>query len=107
MKLKEKVAIITGAATGIGRATAILFAREGARVVIADIKDNESNETVKMIREGGGEALFVHTNLAVVPELEKMIKKAVDTYGRLDIFYHNAGMAGPGYLENTSEEAYD
>jgi len=107
MKLKEKVAIITGAATGIGRAVAILFAREGARVVIADIKDKESNETVKMIRGNGGEALFTHTNLAVISELERMISTAVDTYGRLDIFYHNAGIAGPGYLENTSEEAYD
>jgi NAD(P)-dependent dehydrogenase (short-subunit alcohol dehydrogenase family) len=107
MKLKGKVAVITGAATGIGKATAILFAKEGASVVIADIKDKESNETVKMITESGGEAIFTHTDLTAISELEKMIKTAVDTYGRLDIFYHNAGIAGPGYLEYTSEEAYD
>lgn len=107
MKLEGKVAVITGAATGIGRATAKLFAQEGAKVVVADIKDKESNDTVQMIREAGGDAVFSRTNVAVVAELEKMIKTAVDTYGRLDIFYHNAGMAGPGYLENTSEEAYD
>jgi len=107
MKLEGKVAVITGAATGIGRATARLFAKEGAKVVIADIKDKESKETVEMIKEVGGEAIFCRTNVAVVSELEKMIKITVDTYDRLDIFYHNAGMAGPGYLENTTEEAYD
>ncbi len=107
MKLKDKVALITGAATGIGRATAILFAGEGARIVIADIKDKESEETVNMIKGNGGEAVFIHTDLAIVSELEKMVKKTVDTYGKLDIFYHNAGIPGPGFLENTTEEAYD
>lgn len=107
MKLAGKVAAITGAATGIGRATARLFAKEGAKIVIADIKDKEATEVVKMIKREGGEAIFTHVNVAVVTELERMIKTAVDTYGRLDIFYHNAGIAGPGYLELTSEEAYD
>ncbi len=107
MKLYGKVAVITGSASGIGRATAELFAREGAKVVVADIKDKESEEAVDVIRKAGGEATFVHTNLAVVAEIEKMIDTASATYGRLDIFYHNAGVAGPGYLESTSEEAYD
>ena len=107
MKLKGKVAVITGSATGIGRATARLFAQEGAKIVIADIKDREAAETVEMIEKAGGTAIFTRVNVAVVAELEKMIKTAVDIYGRLDIFYHNAGVAGPGYLENTSEEAYD
>lgn len=107
MKLEGKVALITGAAMGIGRATARRFAQEGASVVIADIKDKEANETMKTIKKAGGEAIFSHTNVAVVAELEKVIKTAVDTFGRLDIFYHNAGMAGPGFLEHTSEQAYD
>jgi NAD(P)-dependent dehydrogenase (short-subunit alcohol dehydrogenase family) len=107
IKLEGKVAVITGAATGIGRATAKLFAKEGAKVVVADIKDKEAHETVKMIKEAGGEAIFNHINVAVVAELEKMIKAAVETYCRLDIFYHNAGVAGPGYLELTTEENYD
>ena len=107
MQLEGKVAVITGAAIGIGRAAASLFAREGAKVVIADIKDGEGKETIQLIKGSGGEAIFSHTNVAVVAELEKMIKRAVDTYGRLDIFFHNAGIAGPGRLELTSEEAYD
>lgn len=106
-RLRGKVALITGAASGIGLATAKLFAKEGAKVVIADIKDKEANQTVEIIKKAGGEAVFTHTNVAKVAEIEKMIKTVVDAYGRLDIFYHNAGVAGPGYLENTSEEAYD
>lgn len=107
MKLEGKVAIITGSATGIGRATARLFAKEGAKVVIADIKDKEGNETVQMIQKAGGEAIFIHTDVVMVTDLEKMIKIAVDTYDKVNIFYNNAGVAGPGYLEHTSEEAYD
>jgi NAD(P)-dependent dehydrogenase (short-subunit alcohol dehydrogenase family) len=107
MKLDGKVAVITGSATGIGKATAILFAREGAKVVIADIKDKEANETVKMIEQVGGKAIFTHVDVAVVAEIEKMIKTAVETYGRLDIFYHNAGIAGPGFIEHTTEKDYD
>jgi NAD(P)-dependent dehydrogenase (short-subunit alcohol dehydrogenase family) len=107
MKLKGKVAIITGSATGIGQATAKLFAKEGAKVVVADINDREGNETVKAIKETGGDAIYVHTNVIELIELEKMIKTAKDTYGRLDIFYHNAGVAGPGNLENTNEKDYD
>lgn len=107
MKLNGKVAVITGAATGIGRATARLFAQERAKVVIGDIREKEANETVEMIKQAGGEAMFLKTNVAVVAEIDEMIKATVARYGRLDIFYHNAGMAGPGLLENTPEEAYD
>ncbi len=107
MKLKGKVALITGAATGIGRASARLFAKEGARIVIVDIRDEEASETVKMIEEAAGEAIFIQADVAVVAELKRAIKTTVDTYGRLDIFYHNAGFAGPGPLELTSEEAFD
>jgi len=107
MRLKEKVAIITGSATGIGRCTARLFAKEGAKVVVADVKDKEANEAVEMIKEAGGEATYIHVNVGIVAEIEKLIKTAVEVYGKLNIFYHNAGVAGPGYLELTSEEAYD
>ena len=107
MKLKGRVALITGAATGIGRASALLFAREGAKVIIGDINDKEANMTVKMIGEAGGEAIFTHVDVAIVVDVEKMIETAVGAYGRLDIFFHNAGVAGPGLLELTSEEAFD
>ncbi|MBU2608744.1 MAG: SDR family oxidoreductase [Chloroflexi bacterium] len=107
MKLEGKVALITGAATGIGRATAILFAREGARVVIADINEKDAHETVQIIKKDGGDAFFTCVDLVNVGEIEKMVEVTVATYGKIDIFYHNAGTAGPGFLELTSEEDYD
>lgn len=107
MKLEGKVAIITGAATGIGRATALLFAREGAKLVIADIKDKEAAETVGMIKQAGGDAIFVHTDVTSVADLGMMVKAAVTAFGRLDILFSNAGVPGPGVIENTSEEAFD
>lgn len=107
MKLKGKVALITGAATGIGRASAILFAKEGAKVSVADINEKDGKETVRMIEENGGEALFIKTNLVNVSEIENMVKKTVDAFNHLHIFFHNAGVAGPGRLEYTTEEAYD
>jgi NAD(P)-dependent dehydrogenase (short-subunit alcohol dehydrogenase family) len=107
MKLEGKVALITGAATGIGRATAILFAKEGAQVVIADINEKDADDTVQKIREEGGDALFTYANLLNTTEIEKMVKTTIATYGKLHIFYHNAGIAGPGRLELTTEEAYD
>jgi len=107
MKLDGKVALITGAATGIGRASALLFAREGAKIVVADINDKAAEETVKMVEAGGGEAVFVHTDVTSVAALENMVKTAVSTYGQLDILFNNAGIAGPTFIEETSEEAYD
>ncbi|MFC1969389.1 SDR family NAD(P)-dependent oxidoreductase [Chloroflexota bacterium] len=107
MKLEGKVALITGAATGIGRATAILFAREGASVVIADINDKDANMTVQTIKQDGGDAFFTYVNLVNVIEIEEMVRLTVAAYGKIDIFYHNAGVAGPGFMELTTKEAYD
>ncbi len=107
MKLQGKVALITGGATGIGRATAILFAKEGAQVVIADINETEAVETVQTIKKDGGEALFTYANMVNTIEVEKMVRTTVATYGKLHVFFHNAGIAGPGRIELTTEEAYD
>jgi len=107
MKLEGKVALITGAATGIGRASAILFAKEGAKVAIADINEKDALETVQIIANAGGDAIFIHTDLMKISDVEKMIKMTSRRFGKLDIFYHNAGVAGPGRLETTTEEAYD
>jgi len=107
MKLEEKVALITGGATGIGRAAAILFAREGARVAIADINEKDAQETVQIIKQDGGDAFFTHVDLVNVRGIEKMVEVTVATYGKIDIFYHNAGIAGPGFMELTTEEEYD
>jgi len=93
-KIDGKVAIITGASSGIGKATAILFAQEGAKVVVADISDELGEETVKLINESGGKAIFVHTDVSKAEDVKNLIKTAVYTYGRLDIIFNNAGIEG-------------
>jgi len=93
-KLDKRVAIITGAGSGIGRATALLFAKEGAKVVVADNVVSGGEETVSMIREAGGEACFVKTDVSREGDIQLMIKVALDDYGQLDILYNNAGIVG-------------
>ncbi|WP_345251639.1 SDR family oxidoreductase [Pigmentiphaga soli] len=107
MKLESRAALITGAATGIGRASALLFAREGARVAIADINRDGALQTVRDIEREGGQAFFVECDLRRLKHIAGAVEAAAERYGRLDIFFHNAGVAGPGLLENTTEEAYD
>jgi NAD(P)-dependent dehydrogenase (short-subunit alcohol dehydrogenase family) len=93
-QLDRKVSVITGAASGIGRATALAFAREGARVVVVDVLVNEGNETVRMIKKAGGEAFFVETDVTQESDAEALVSKAVATYGRLDCAVNNAGIEG-------------
>lgn len=107
MLLKGKVALITGAATGIGRTGARLFAQEGAKVIIADINDKEGEKTVNEIRRQGNEAAFIHADLSSVSEIERMVKTAAETYDHLNIFWHNAGVFFPGHIEVIKEENYD
>ncbi|MCK4369174.1 MAG: SDR family NAD(P)-dependent oxidoreductase, partial [Dehalococcoidales bacterium] len=81
------MAVITGSTAGIGRAGAIVFAQEGAKVIISGRSHQRGQEVVSTIREQGGEASFVPADMLVVADIERLIKKAVDTYGRLDIFW--------------------
>lgn len=107
MLLKGKVAVITGSTAGIGRAGAIVFAQEGAKVIISGRSRQRGQKVVSTIREQGGEASFVPADMLVVADIEKLIKKAVDTYGRLDIFWHNAGIVGPDNIKDITEETYN
>jgi len=107
MLLDGKVAVITGSASGIGRAAAILFAREGAKVVVSDISDQAGQEVVKTIKDASNEAIYCHANAGIMTDLEKLVKTAVDTYGRLDIYWHNSGVVPPGTIEETTEEDFD
>ena len=93
-RVTGKVALVTGGSSGIGRATAQIFAREGAKVVVADVNVEGSEETVGLIRAAGGEAVFLKTDVAQATEVEAMVKKAVETYGRLDCAFNNAGIEG-------------
>ncbi|ETX02393.1 SDR family oxidoreductase [Candidatus Entotheonella palauensis] len=94
--LQDKVALITGGASGIGRATALTCAREGAKLVIADMNEDGGQQTVHMITENGGEAIFERVDVTQAAETEAMISKAVATYGRLDCAFNNAGISGAG-----------
>ena len=98
MRLKDKVAIITGAGSGLGRAAALLFAREGAKVLVAANRDKDGEQTVKSIKDNGGDAIFTRVDVTRASDLEKAVKTAVDKYGKLDIMFNNAGMPGPGKL---------
>ena len=91
-----KVALVTGGASGIGRATALAFAREGAKLIIADMQEDGGHQTVHMITEQGGEATFVQVNVTQATAVQALISKAVETYGRLDCAYNNAGISGTG-----------
>src|SRR5262249_27312028 len=92
--LEGKVALVTGGASGIGRATALTFAREGAKLVIADMQEEGGQQTVHMITEQGGEAIFVQVDVSQATAVEAMLSKTVETYGRLDCAHNNAGIAG-------------
>ena len=89
-----KVALITGAASGLGRATALLFAQHGAKVIVSDITINGGHETVKMIQDKGGNATFIECNVANEESVNNLISKTIETYGRLDFGINNAGIGG-------------
>jgi len=92
--MKNKTIIITGAASGIGKSTAQLFAREGANVVVSDIKENEGNQVVKEIVEKGGKAAFFKTDVSKPEEMKALVDFAIKTYGQLDVAVNNAGVGG-------------
>lgn len=91
---ENKVVIITGAGSGIGRATAQKFAEEGARVVVSDINEQEGKQTVEAIKEQGGEAFFIKCDVSQEEEVKKLIEKTVEHFGQLDCAYNNAGIEG-------------
>lgn len=107
--LEGKVSLVTGGSSGIGRATSLAFAREGAKVVVADVSVAGGEETVQMVTKAGGDAIFVKTDVTKAVEVEGLIKKAVKTYGRLDCAHNNAGIVGsPGVsLVDLTEEGWD
>jgi NAD(P)-dependent dehydrogenase (short-subunit alcohol dehydrogenase family) len=93
-KLTGKVAIVTGAASGIGEATALLFGREGARQILADWDDKRGEAVAQKVREAGGEAVFVKTDVSKAEDVKAMVRAAVDNFGRLDVIFNNAGIEG-------------
>ena len=108
MILQNKVALVTGGASGIGRATAIAYAKQQAKVVVVGRQMDEGEKTVRLIQEAGGEAIFVQADVTKEADVKAMVDKAVGVFGRLDIAFNNAGMVGenPSLIEQAEAE-YD
>jgi NAD(P)-dependent dehydrogenase (short-subunit alcohol dehydrogenase family) len=109
MKLKDKVALITGGASGIGRATAVLFAREGAAVVVCDIDSQGGQATVDQIEKIGGRAVFVAADVSQAAQCQNMVAQTEKTFGRLDVLFNNAGImhSGDDNAVATEEDIWD
>src|SRR5947199_6395063 len=107
-EFEGKVALVTGGGSGIGRATALAFARDGAQVVIGNRNVQRGEETVSMIRDAGGTASFQRTDVLVAADVEALVDYATTTYGRLDVAFNNAGIDGDvGPLAEQTEANYD
>lgn len=105
-KLEGKVAVITGAGAGIGRASALLFAREGAAVTIADLDVAAGEEAAARIKREGGKAAFVPVDVAAPEQVERMVRVTVETFGRVDVLFNNAGVNFPATVVDVGEEAW-
>lgn len=106
MKLKDKVAIITGAGAGIGKATAILFAKEGAKVCV-NSQSNSAEETADFINKNGGEAIFVQGDISKSATAENILNQTLKFFGKIDVLFNNAGIVIPGRVDNTSLEDWE
>jgi NAD(P)-dependent dehydrogenase (short-subunit alcohol dehydrogenase family) len=106
--LDGKIALITGAGSGIGRAASRIFAREGARLVLADVVEDGGKQTLALIHDTAGEAVFIKTDVSKPTDVEAAIAKAVSTYGRLDCAFNNAGIEGQrGLTHECAQENWD
>jgi NAD(P)-dependent dehydrogenase (short-subunit alcohol dehydrogenase family) len=107
MEFKEKVAVVTGGGAGIGKASALALAREGASVVVADRDDDAGTETVREITGSGARAQFIHADVSMSQDAAKVARLAVDSFGGIDILHNNAGIQRYGTVVSTSEEEWD
>ena len=106
MKLKSKIAVVTGAGAGIGEATALLFAKEGAKVCCNSLSASAKNIVAK-IKLSGGDAIFVQADVSVEEEANRIIEKTIETYGKIDILFNNAGIVLGGAIDTISTEDWD
>ncbi|GIW64384.1 MAG: beta-ketoacyl-ACP reductase [Patescibacteria group bacterium] len=107
MKLQNKVAIITGAGSGIGKSTALIFAKEGAKVVVANRREDKGQNTVDEIKKQGGEAMFIKTDVSNWDDVSNMVERVVQSYGEVDILVNNAGVLRMGPLTEVNEDDWN
>lgn len=107
LRLSKKVMLITGGGSGIGRATALLCAREGSKIVVSDIHESSGKETADMIATAGGDSIFVHGDVSVETDAKKMVQEAMNRFGRLDVLFNNAGYNQLGSVHELAEEQWD
>ncbi|HEY8528506.1 MAG TPA: SDR family oxidoreductase [Paenibacillaceae bacterium] len=107
MNFAGKVVLVTGAGAGIGRTAAVMFAEKGAKVAVNALTAERGRQTAELIRQKGGEAVFIQGDVSVAAECERIVRETVNAFGRLDILVNNAGVAIPGRVDNMSEEDFD
>lgn len=106
MSFQDKVALITGGTSGIGKATALLLARQGAKVVIAGRREEQGSAVVQQIKDDGGDAIFVKTDVAQEDDVKRLVAETVKQYGRVDIAFNNAGVEHAGPVTDVTVDAY-
>ncbi len=107
MRLKDKVALVTGAASGIGETTAVLFGQEGAKVMCADLDADGAERTARRIADGGGDAASLQADVRQASDVERMVKQTVERYGRIDVLFNNAGIEFALPVTQVPEEEWD
>src|SRR5690242_10695524 len=107
MRLQDKITLITGSGSGIGKATALLFAREGGVVAVNDLSEEKGTETVREIEKQGGQAVFIQADVTNPASVEAMMKQLIAKYGRIDVLFNNAGISGVGMLHEIEPDTWD
>jgi NAD(P)-dependent dehydrogenase (short-subunit alcohol dehydrogenase family) len=107
MRLANKFILITGSGSGIGRSTALLFAREGATVIVNDLDEAKGIETLKNIHADGGKGHFIHADVTHAESVEQMVDQIIEHYGHIDVLFNNAGISGVGALHEVEPDAWE
>jgi NAD(P)-dependent dehydrogenase (short-subunit alcohol dehydrogenase family) len=107
LRLQNKIILITGSGSGIGKATALLFAKEGATVVVNDLLEEGGQQTVEEIRQAGGEAIFLQADVTNPESVKAMVDTVIAKYGRIDVLFNNAGVSGVGAIHEVEPDAWD
>jgi NAD(P)-dependent dehydrogenase (short-subunit alcohol dehydrogenase family) len=107
MRLQNKIAVITGSGSGIGQSSALLFAKEGATVIVNDLLADKGQETVELVKQAGGNAVFIQADVTEPASVEALVKQVIADYGRIDVLFNNAGISGVGAVHEVEPDAWD